>query len=206
VQNNDLRSTGILYPAAGTGSLRRDLSGLSLDRGKVPMAHSDTPPSSSIPLPPEEPTLAEWSPVTAPVPCLFGLTNTAASYATALIPIYRRHVLDPIATTPIHTYSDSSEEDEAWVGADFSALRDPEAMHHFVVASDYCFSYSDSDDEGTYDPARECFHVGLGMPSTGDEDEGVGNRTPLRQGVGDATPSRVVPPVAWNESLVLEQL
>ena len=87
VQNNDLRSTGIPYPTAGTGSLRRDLSGLSLDRGKVPMAHSDTSPSSSMPLPPEEPTPAEWSPATAPVPCLFGLTNAAASYATALIPI-----------------------------------------------------------------------------------------------------------------------
>jgi len=78
-------------------------------------------------------------------------------------------------------------------------------MRRFLAASDYCFGYSDSDDEGTYDPTRECFHVGLGMPSTGDEDEGVGNRTPLHQGTGDATPSRIVPPAARNENLALGQ-
>ena len=81
---------------------------------------------------------------------------------------------------PTHTHADSTEEDEAWAGADFSGLRDPEAMRRFLAASDYCFGYSDSDSEDTYDPTRECFHVGLGMPSTGDEDEGVGNRTLLR--------------------------
>ena len=92
------------------------------------------------------------------------------------------------------------------VGADFFGLRDPKAMCRFLAVSDYCFGYSDSDDEGTYDPTRECFHVGLGMPSTGDEDEGAGNRTLLRQGAGDATPSHVVPPAARNESLALGQL
>ena len=85
----------------------------------------------------------------------------------------------------------------------FPDLRDHETMRRFLAASDYCFGYSDSDDEGTYDPTRECFHVGLGMPSTGDEHEGVDDRTPLHQGMGDATPSRIVPPAARNENLAL---
>ena len=79
-------------------------------------------------------------------------------------------------------------------------------MHRFLAVSDYCLSYSDSNGEGTYDPTRECFHVGLGMPSMGDEDEGAGNRTPLHQGTGDATPSCIVPPAARNENLALGQL
>ena len=108
--------------------------------------------------------------------------------------------------TSIHTHTDSSEEDEAWAGADFSGLRDPKAMRRFLAASDYCFGYSNSNNEGTYHPTRECFHVGLRMLSTGDEDEGANNHTPLRQGTGDATPSRVVPPAARNESLALGQL
>ena len=64
-------------------------------------------------------------------------------------------------------------------------------MHRFMAASDYCFGYSDSDDEGTYDPTRECFYVELGMPRAGDEDEGAGNRSLPREGVGDRSPSHV---------------
>ena len=102
VQNADLCSTGIPYPAAGTKSLHGDLSGLSLDRGKGPVAHSDAPSSSSVPPPPKEPALAEQSLATAPSPYPFGLTNVAASYATALVSIHQRHAHDPIVTTPIH--------------------------------------------------------------------------------------------------------
>ena len=143
----------------------------------------------------------------------FGLRNAAASYAYAYASIHaepsghhQRFVLNFGTTTSTHSHADSSEEDEAWAGADFSGLRDPEAMRRFLAVSDYCFGYSDSDDEGTYDPTRECFHVGHGMQSTGDEDEGVGNRTPLCQGTGDATPSRIVPLAARNENLALRQL
>ena len=82
-------------------------------------------------------------------------------------------------------------EDEAWARADFSRLRDPEAMRRFLAASDYCFGYSDSDDKSTYDPTRECFHVGLRMPGTSDEGERADNRSPLHQGAGDATPPLV---------------
>ena len=119
---------------------------------------------------------------------------------------YQCFALDLIATTPTHTHVDSSKEDEAWAGADFSGLRDPKAMRHFMAASDYCFGYSDSDDEGTYDPTRECFNVELGVPSASDEDEGAGNRSPPHKGVGDATPPRVEPSVAQNENLAPEEL
>ena len=106
----------------------------------------------------------------APSPYPFGLRNAAAyasAYASAHTEPSGRHqrfALNFSATTLAHTHTDSSEEDEAWARADFSRLRDPEAMRRFLAASDYCFGYSDSDDEGTYDPTRECFHIGLGMP------------------------------------------
>ena len=149
----------------------------------------------------------------APSPYPFGLSNAAATYASAYASAHaepsgrhQRFALDLIATTLTHTHTNSSEEDEAWAEVDFSGLHDPEAMRRFLAASDYCFGYSDSDNEGTFDLARECFHVGLGMPSMGDEDEGAGNRTPLHQGTGDATPSRIVPPAARNKNLALGQL
>ena len=116
----------------------------------------------------------------------------------------RKFFFDTMTST--HTHANSLEEDEAWAGVNFSGLRNPEAMRRFLAASDYCFGYSDSDDEGTYDPTRECFHIGLGMPSTGDEDKGAGSRFPPREGVGDATPSRVEPRAARNENPALEEL
>jgi len=183
-----------------------------MDKGKTPVAPGDAPTSSSAPPILEELTPAEQSPATALSPYPFGLRNAAASYAYAYASAHadlserrQRFILDFDATASTHAHADSSEEDEAWAGADFSNLRDHETMRRFLAASDYCFGYSDSDDEGTYDPTRECFHVGLGMPSTGDEHEGVDDRTPLHQGTGDAMPSRVVPPAAQNENLALGQ-
>ena len=72
-------------------------------------------------------------------------------------------------------------------------LRDPKAMRRFMAASDYCFGYSGSDDEDTYDPTRECFNVELGMLSASDEDEGAGSRFSPHEGAGDPTPPRVEP-------------
>ena len=127
----------------------------------------------------------EPGPMMAPSPYPFGLRNAAAAYASAyasahMEPLGRHQcfALDFSATTSAHTHTDSSE-DEAWAGADFSGLRDPKAMRRFLAASDYCFGYSDSNDEGTYDPTRECFHIGLGMPGANNENEGAGNRSPL---------------------------
>ena len=90
----------------------------------------------------------------APSPYPFGLKNIAAAYAFAYASAHvepsehhQRFALDFSTTISTHTHTDSSEEDEAWAGADFSELRDPEAMRRFLAASDYCFGYSDSDDE-----------------------------------------------------------
>jgi hypothetical protein len=155
----------------------------------------------------------ERSPAATPSLYPFGLSNAATTYASAYAfthaePLGRHQhfALDLIVTTSTHTHTDSSEEDEAWARADFSGLRDPEAMRRFLAASDYCFGYSDSDDEGTYDPTRECFHVELGMPSTGDEDEGAGSRSPPLEGAGGAAPPHVEPRAARNENLAPEEL
>ena len=99
----------------------------------------------------------------------FGLSNDAAAYASAHVEPSGRHqrfALDLFATTSTHTHADSSEEDEAWVGADFSGLRDPQAMRLFLAASDYYFGYFDSNNEGAYNPTRECFHIGLRIESS----------------------------------------
>ena len=76
----------------------------------------------------------------------------------------------------------------------------------FLATSDYCFGYSDSDDEGTYDPTRECFHIRLGMLGASNENEGAGNRSPLRQGAGDATPPLVGLRAARNVNAIPEEL
>ena len=79
-------------------------------------------------------------------------------------------------------------------------------MRRFLAASDYCFGYSDSDDEGTYDPTRECFHIGLGMPGASNESEGVGNCSPLHQWAGDATPPLIEFRAARNVNAAPEEL
>ena len=193
--------TVILRPAVGTGSLAGDLSSLSLDEGKTPVAHGDAQSPSSAPSLPEEPVSAKQSPATVPSSYPFGLRNAATSYAYAYAAAHK----DPPErrqrfTLNLGTHADSFEEDEAWPGVDFSGLHDPGAMRRFLAASDYCFGYFDSDDEGTYDPTRECFHIELGMPRMGDEDAGTGNRSPPHWGTGDTTPPRVVSPTAWNEN------
>ena len=145
------------------------------------MVRGNAQSSSSAPPPPENPTPAEQSPAAAPSPYPFGLRNAVASYAYAYTAAHedalgRRQCF----ALDLDSHADSSEEDKAWPRVDFSGLHDPGAMRRFLAASDYCFGYSDSDNEGTYDPAHECFHVGLGMPRVGEEDKGAGNRSPLR--------------------------
>jgi len=132
------------------------------------------------------------------------LRNAVTSYAYAYAAAHK----DPSErrqrfTLDLGTHTDSSEEDEAWLGVDFSGLHDPRAMRQFLAASDYCFGYSDDDDEGTYDPTRECFHVGLGMPRADEEEEGAGSHSSLRPSIGATTPPRIVLPAARNENPAL---
>ena len=44
------------------------------------------------------------------------------------------------------------------------------------------------------------------MPGANNENEGAGNRSPLHQGVGDATPPLVEPQAAWNENVAPKEL
>ena len=149
----------------------------------------------------------------APSPYLFGLSNVAATYASTYASAHaepsgchQRFALDLFATTSTHTHADSSKEDEAWARADFSRLHDPEAMRRFMATSDYCFGYSNSEDEDAYDPTRECFNVELGMPNTGNEDEGAGNRSKSCVGAGNATPPHAKPPPARDDVPAPEEL
>ena len=75
---------------------------------------------------------------TAPSSYPFGLRNAATSYAYAYAAAHK----DPPErrqrfTLDLGTHTDSSEEDEAWLGVDFSGLHDPGAMRRFLAASDY---------------------------------------------------------------------
>ena len=130
-----------------------------------------------------------------PSPYLFGLSNAAVTYASAHAePPGRnqRSALDLIVTTPTHTHADSSEEDEAWAGVDFSALHDPEAVCRFMATSDYCFGYSDSDDEGTYDLPL----VSASMSSLGCREQAMrtkGQAIAPRQVWGQAMPHHHAP-------------
>ena len=81
-QDDTPPSTGIPRPAVGTRSLVGDLSSLSLDKGKTPVACDDAPSSCSAPPRPEEPAPVEPSPAMAPSMYPVGLRN-AAAYASA---------------------------------------------------------------------------------------------------------------------------
>ena len=119
----------ILRPAVGIGSLAGDLSSLSLDKGKLPVACGDAQSSSSAPPLPEEPIPAGQNLEAAPSPYPFGLRNAAASYAYACSVAHehpserrQRFALD------LSTLSDFSDQNEAWPGVDFSGLHNPGAL------------------------------------------------------------------------------
>ena len=87
------RLVGIPCPAVGTESLVRDLSSLSLGRGKTPVARSDVLPSSSAPPPPKEP-ISFITPfdmyyyVTMP----FSLRNAGATYQRCTTQVLGEHI------------------------------------------------------------------------------------------------------------------
>ena len=67
-----------------------------------------------------------------------------------------RSTLDLIATPPISSYPEDPTSGEGeWADAYFSGLGNPKTFIRFLEASNYCLSYSESDDGG-YDPSREC--------------------------------------------------
>jgi len=128
-------SSGNPQPATGTTSLTRDLSSMSLAARGVPAARNDAPSTSFAPPPPEELTSSVQGPATASSPFPYGLNNAATAYTssvstnlTAYTELPGHHLcstVDLLTTTPASTYADSSEDSDAWAGADFSGLRDP---------------------------------------------------------------------------------
>jgi hypothetical protein len=83
--------------------------------------------------------------------------------------------LELLATTSETSSADSTEDSDRWVGADFSRLRDPKGLRHFMGAYNYLFGCPDSDEED-YDPSRECFHVKV-------EEIALEDATPVGQGI-----------------------
>jgi len=128
----------------------------------------------------------------APPELPFGLRNAAATYASSVstslsayadLPGHHlRSALDLISTPPVSSYpEDPTSCDDKWAGADFFGCGDLETFMRFLEASNYCLSYSGSDD-GSYDPSRECFNLEVGG-TPHDAQGGVG---PSRQ--ENATP------------------
>jgi hypothetical protein len=105
-------------------------------------------------------------------------TSTFLSAYMELLEHHLRSTLDLIATPLASTYIDSAEDGDAWTGADFTRLGDPEALSRFLAASDYCFGYFDSD-EGGYDHSWECFNLKIEeVPSRDDAMARPEDRTP----------------------------
>lgn len=130
-----------------------------------------------------EPTSSIRGPVATPSPFPYGLDNAAAAYSPSVL-----FAMSSYAGLPEHhlhstlkllvTTTDFEEGSDAWAGANFSRLRDLEAMRQFMGACDCLFGYSDSDGE-SYDSSRECFHVEIEEVALGgDAPVGQGDRTP----------------------------
>jgi hypothetical protein len=112
----------------------------------------------------------------------------SASQSCSVI-ICGRHLL---ATSQNSEYVGSEANDDLGPGLDFSGLRDPGAMRHFLSACDYYLSDSSNDyssDDGGYDPTRECFHIEH-------EEHGEGNQLGLPREAN--TPSPAPAPHAGN--------
>ena len=113
--------------------------------------------------PPTSPKAAVGELAATPSQLRFRLRSAAAtiaSFTSTLLSAYADHsghhlssTLDLIATPPVSSYPEdpTSGEDE-WAGTDFSSLGDPETFMRFLEASNYCLSYSESN-EGGYDPS-----------------------------------------------------
>jgi hypothetical protein len=58
---------------------------------------------------------------------------------------------------------------------DFSSMPDPVMFRRFLDAADYWFGYSDTSSTEGYNPARECFTVGIGDVVDGMNAMGAGD-------------------------------
>jgi hypothetical protein len=118
------------------------------------------PPSTRLTSPARRPA-ATSSPFSYGMDSATAYSSSASIAMSAYTELPGHHLLstlDLLVTMPASTYADFVEDSDSWAGADFSRLRDPEALCRFLATSNYCFSYSYFD-EGSYDPSCECFHI-----------------------------------------------
>jgi hypothetical protein len=132
-----------------------------------------------------------------------GIRNVAAAYALSfstdlaayedLLGHHQLAVRNLIATTNNESYHGSARElppatSHGYAEWDFSGVPDPVMFQRFLDAVDYWFVYSDTSSAGSYDPARECFMVGIGDMVDGTSAAGAG------EGENPRDPGPSVPP------------
>jgi hypothetical protein len=76
------------------------------------------------------------------------LNPSAREIPTDLPTHHAQAIAEVLATTEAASSTSSNEDDGSWVGADFSGLDDPRALHHFIGICDYLLDGGDSDDGG----------------------------------------------------------
>ena len=131
-----------------------------------------------------------------PSPCLFGMRNAAATYASsvrtnmsAYEDLQGHHLIaihNLIASSPDDSYPDTTNDINFFMDNltapkwDYSGVRDLDAFRSFQLAANYCLTRSEDSSEGDYDPTRECFMVELadGVVDEASSDDG-NNEEPL---------------------------
>jgi hypothetical protein len=105
-----------------------------------------------------------------------GMCNAATAYASSTgtdmaayddLPGYHLLAARNVIATNDESYHGSASElppatSHGYAEWDFSGVPDPVMFKRFLDVADYLFGYSDTSSVGSYDPARECFMVGIG--------------------------------------------
>jgi hypothetical protein len=193
-------------------TLAKDLLGVSLVREITEQSVPDatSPPSIDQEVPS----------VFHPVPFRFSFDPpsdpaSVSAFARAYPDLPRYHMWsswDRLTAISTSRPAGSEEDDDPDFGWDFSGLRDPGVVRHFMSTCDYCLSGCSDDDHSLddkgYGPSRECFHIDqgdhgednhLGMPEDDDA------RVPTSR-VEIPRELVVVPVPAGGQDTQLEQL
>jgi hypothetical protein len=181
-------TTGIASPQRANpkrtddaSTLTKDLLGVSL----VPEITEQSVPDATSP-----PSIDQEVPsVFHPVPFRFSFDPpsdpaSVSAFARAYPDLPRYHMWsswDRLTAVSTSGPTSSEEDDDPDFSWDFSGLRDPGVVRHFMSACDYCLSGCSNDDHNLddkgYGPSRECFHIDqgdhgednhLGMPEDDD--------------------------------------
>jgi hypothetical protein len=104
------------------------------------------------------------------------MCNAATAYTSSAgtdvaayddLPGYHLMAAINLITTNDESYHGSASElppatSHGYAEWDFFDVPDLVMFQRFLDAADYWFGYSDTSSAGSYDPARECFMVGIG--------------------------------------------